>query len=314
MKKIAVIAISIFFVASMAYSSGQKDESTKKWPTKEITFVYKSKAGSGGDIMLRNLGKALTNELGQPVVIENITGSSGYKAWSHVKKSAPDGYTFCGISSSFITSPLLNNMDIVPEDFDVVSVLYEDPLIIYCRPDTWNSFDDFIKDARDNPGKIKIGGGTPGSIDFTVFRMFERETKVDISEVPFTGGGDATIAVVGKHLDIGIGEYAEILPMVEAGKLKILVSFNEIKDSGVNSLKDYGYNIPVKKIRAMLAPKGTPSEIIDNLYGSIKKVSENDPDMLNYIKTNHLVPILMPPSESKKFLSEQRAIIKAGIE
>ena len=313
MKKITAITIAIFFVASMVYSSGQKDESSEKWPTKEITFVYKSKAGSGGDIMLRNLGKALTNELGQPIVVENITGSSGYKAWSHVKKSAPDGYTFCGISSSFITSPLLNNMDILPEDFDVVSVLYEDPLIIYCRPDTWDSFDEFIKDAKDNPGKIKIGGGTPGSIDFTVFRMFEKETGVDISEVPFTGGGDATIAVVGKHLDIGIGEYAEVLPMVEAGKLKVLVSFNEIKDSGVKSMSDYGYSIPVRKIRGMLAPKGTPADIKEVLYNSIKKVSENDPDMLNYIKTNHLVPLLMNPEDSRKFLSEQREIIKSGM-
>jgi len=196
-------------------------------------------------------------------------------------------------------------MDIKPADFDAVAMMFIDPLIIYARPDTWNTFDDFIGDVKNNPGKYKIAGGTPGSVDFTVLRMFTKATGLKITEVPFEGGGEATVAVAGKHLDIGLGEYAEIMSLIEGNKLKVLIGLNEVPGVKMKTLQDYGYDVKVDKYRGMLAPRGTPEKILKKFADVIKK-SYDAPEVVNYYKTNNLIPYFKSPEETMKLLVAQR--------
>ncbi|ATW26124.1 Bug family tripartite tricarboxylate transporter substrate binding protein [Candidatus Formimonas warabiya] len=288
-------------------------EAQSGWPEKEIHFIWHSKAGSSGDILLRNLGSVIEQNLGKAVVVENREGAGGYNAWDYLRKAAPDGYTFGGVAPTFLSSMLINKMDITPADYDPVAVLFTDPLIMYCRTDSWKDFDDFVAYVKENPGVVKIAGGTPGNVDFMALRDLKEKAGLDIKEVPFEGGGEAPVAVVGKHLDIGIGEYGEIGPMVESGKLKILVSFNPLPGTDVKTIQDYGYDIHVEKFRAIVAPKGTPREIIDQMYQAISEAFK-DPGFIKYYETAKMVPNLKGPEEAAQIINEQYEQIKKTLE
>ncbi|MDD2453819.1 MAG: tripartite tricarboxylate transporter substrate-binding protein, partial [Synergistaceae bacterium] len=92
-----VLAVSLVF-AGVLYAA-------ENYPTKPVVLVYHSQAGSGGDIFLRNMGKAIEKVMGQPIIVENRTGGGGSNAWVYSKNSKPDGYTLLGISSSVIAGP-----------------------------------------------------------------------------------------------------------------------------------------------------------------------------------------------------------------
>ncbi|MEL7565304.1 MAG: tripartite tricarboxylate transporter substrate binding protein [Dehalobacterium sp.] len=300
-------------IGGCAGNSEPEAQSSSTWPEKEIHFIWHSKAGSSGDILLRNLGSTIEQNLGKPVVVENREGAGGYNAWDYLRKAAPDGYTFGGIAPTFLTSMLINKMDLTPADYEPVAVLFIDPLIIYCRADGWENFDDFVAYVKEHPGEVKIAGGTPGNIDFMVIRDLREKAGLDIKEVPFEGGGEAPVAVVGKHLDIGIGEYGEIGPMVESGKLKILASFNPVPGTDIKTIQDYGYNIKVEKFRAIVAPKDTPREIIDQMYQAIVGAFQ-DENFIKYYETSKMVPYLKGPEEAKIIIDAQYEQIKAAVE
>lgn len=298
--------------SSKAAAEGEKAAVKQTWPEKEIHFIWHSKAGSSGDILLRTMGKVLEQNLGKPIVVENREGAGGFTAWNYVKNAAPDGYTFAGIASTFITSPLQNRMNITPEDYDMVALMFLDPLLIYCRAEDWKDYDEFSNYVKQNPGKLKIAGGTPGNLDFMLMRQLKDKAGLDITGVPFEGGGDAPTAVLGKHLDIGIGEYAEVASLVEAGKLKVLVSFDKLPGSDVKTIQDYGINIDVKKFRGVMAPKGTPPEIIDKMYKAIAD-AYNDPGFIKYYETSKLIPYLKGPADAAEIVNEQYEELKASL-
>lgn len=309
---ILVLALVVVSLAGCSSKPAAAPEPKKTWPEKEIHLVWHSRAGSGGDILLRHMSKYLEGPLGKPVIVENREGANGATAWNYVKNAAPDGYTLLGISSTFVTASLVNKMGITVDDFEPIALMYLDPMVIYCRPGTWKNFGDFMDYVKKNPGKVKIAGGTPGNINFTFFRLMKEKMGLDIKEVPFEGGGEATVAVAGGHLDIGLGEYGVVLPMIESKQLEVLVSFNKMEGVNVETLADYGIDVKAEKFRGMLAPKGTPKEIIDKIYKAIES-SYNDPEIKKYAETSKLVPYLKGPEETRKAIQAQFDMVKAEL-
>ena len=120
-KKVKVLlALLLVFVMFAAVGCGGKQEApkeepkkeeVKKWPEKDITLIYHSKAGSGGDMFLRALAKALEPGFGKSVIVDNKPGAAGATAWK-AALDAKDGHTFLGVSSTLITAPIMNKMDV----------------------------------------------------------------------------------------------------------------------------------------------------------------------------------------------------------
>lgn len=117
-------------------ASQESGSDYSSWPEKNVTIIYYTKAGSGGDIFLRQLAAALNGKLnGHNLLIENIVDPTGATAWGKVQKASPDGYTLACLSSTVVTADLIGGSPVKYEDFDYVTGMGMDPQYIYCRSD-----------------------------------------------------------------------------------------------------------------------------------------------------------------------------------
>src|SRR6056297_699352 len=140
-----------------------EESAAENFPEGDIFATYSSKAGSGGDIFLRNLGEAVTPALnGHAWVVENRVGSSGAIAFMYVKEADPDGYNLLGFTTSMISAGIINEMPVSYTDFEPVCAVANDPQYIYVKADSpWNTLQELIDDAIENPGDQKWGRGIP---------------------------------------------------------------------------------------------------------------------------------------------------------
>ena len=279
------------------------------WPTKTITFIYHSKAGSGGDMFLRALGKAMEKDLGESIIVDNKPGAAGMNAWKPASR-ARDGHTFLGVSSTVITSPILNNLPITYKTFKPVAMMFVDPMILFVHKDKpWNSIEEFVADAKQNPGKYNIAGGVPGELGFVAGMLLMQEAGIKINIVPFESGVDAAVSVLGGHIDGAIGEYGEASSQIEGGDLKVLVGFNPVEGTSIRTVQDAGYNIEIEKFRGLLAPPDTSPEAIARISAACQKALE-DPDFKQYYQNMKLVPIFKTGEKFTQVMANQDTQIK----
>jgi len=298
---VSSVVLMLFALASLTQAA--------EWPEKNISLIYHSKAGSGGDLFLRALSKPMEKELGKPVIVENKPGAGGMNAWKPAS-TARDGHTFLGVSSTIITAPILNKMSVDYKSFKPVAMMFVDPMIFFVKADApWKTFDEFVADAKNNPGKYNIAGGVPGELGFVAGMLMMKETGTKINIVPFESGADAAVSVLGGHVHGAIGEYGEAAAQIESGDLRVLVGFNPVPGTDIKTVKDLGLNIEIEKFRGILAPKNTPDEVIAKLVGACKAALE-DPDFKKFYGNMKLVPVLKTGDAFTKVMADQDAQIR----
>lgn len=293
------------------------------YPTKTVEVVYHSSTGSGGDIMLRAFDKSLINLASEGKVshkgwvINNMPGGSGATAWTYVANAAPDGYTLLGISSTILTAPLMNDMDVNYESFTPVAMLLVDPMVI-AVPGTspYNSFDELIQGAKDAPGTQSWAGGVAGELGFVAGMEVQKSYGVSFNLVPFEGGGDAAASLMGGHLTAAIGEFAELSEAARSGNVKILACFNDINVEGfedVPTLADLGHpEIEITKIRGILGPKGMDQAVVDAIVAQLKAMTD-ETSFQDYVAANGLIVDFRTGDEFTEMMREQTELLKASL-
>ncbi len=286
-----------------------KEEPKVEWPTKNIELVYHSKAGSGGDMFLRAMAKSLEEPMGKSIIVANKPGAAAMNAWKYVDDSS-DGHTFLGVSSTLITSPILNNLPLDYTSFEPIAMMFVDPMILFVNAEApWDTFEEFVEDAKANPGKYNIAGGIPGELGFVAGKLLQEASGIDINVVPFESGADAAVSVLGGHVDGAIGEYGEAVNQLDAGKLKILVAFNKIDGVDAPTVGDKGMDFVIEKFRGVVAPKGTPQEVIDAWVEGAQQAYD-DPEFNQYWNNMKLVKTFRPGAEFIKVMEAQDAQIR----
>lgn len=307
MKKLVSVLTLIFVISAVfAYALPARASEADNWPNKKIELIWHSKAGSGGDLYLRALARFLEKKTGQTVIVNNVTGASGANAWTKVNKAKPDGYTILGVSSTFVASPIVNKLSVNYTDFEPVARMFIDATCIYVAQDSkYKTLSDLIADAKAHPSEVSFAGGTAGNIEFIAARELMMKAGCKVSIIPFEGGGDGAISVLGGHVSAGVGEYAEMASSVEGGKMRILATFNKLPGLPIPSVAEAGYpNVKVEKLRGIVVPKGTPTPIINKLTKLLKEAM-SDPDFKAYYTSSKLVPAFAEAKEFKKILSDQ---------
>ena len=313
--------------APQAGSTSQKTEApaaVTTYPEKTVEVVYHSSVGSGGDIMLRAFDQSLTNlaKAGKIQhkgwVINNLKGGSGAVAWEYVNDADPDGYTLLGISSTILTSPLMNEMDVNYESFTPIAIMLIDPMVIAVPGSSpYNTFDELIEAAKAAPGTQSWAGGVAGELGFVAGSEVEKSFGIDINLVPFEGGGDAAASLMGGHLDAAIGEFAELSEAAAAGSVKILAAFNKLTVEGytdIPTMEEMGHSdIEVTKIRGILGPKGMPEDVVAAIRSQLKAMLDEE-YFQNYVKDNGLLVEWHEGEDATNIMAEQTAMLKASIE
>ncbi|HSH36792.1 tripartite tricarboxylate transporter substrate binding protein, partial [Schnuerera sp.] len=312
MKKILLVLLSLTLVLSLAACSGEgnNDETNvSEFPNKNIEIIVAYKAGGGTDVGARVLASAAEDVFGQSIVILNKPGSDGELGYTELTKSNPDGYTLGFINLPTYVSLTLER-DTEYEIGDVEPILnhvYDSGVLVVQGTSEWDTLEDFIDYAKANPGEITISNNGTGASNHIGAAHLEYEAGIDVTHVPFGGSTDMLAALRGGHVDATVAKISEVANLVEAGELRILASFTEERlgdFSDVPTLKEKGYDILFGSARALVAPKGTPQEIIDILHDGFKEALESEEHMEN--AKNAALPIqYMSPEELSEYIKNE---------
>jgi putative tricarboxylic transport membrane protein len=275
-----------------------------RYPTKPIVLVTHSSPGAGGDIFLRNLAKHLEGIVPVPLVVENRPGGASARAVAYVATSPKDGYVLYGATPTMLQTPMLTKTQYSYLDLQPVANVLFDPMILYVRAESpWKSLKDLVEDARRRPGQIRFGAATPGSVEHMIAYHLMSVAKVQVQPVTFEGGGDLLVAVLGGHVDLGVGEYAEIASQVETGKVRVLNSFTDKRIPGttIPTARELGYPVVVEKFRGLLGPKGMDPEAIAFWERAIQEVLRK-PSYQMYLRSVYQVPGYLDHVQFKAYL------------
>lgn len=242
------------------------------WPTKQIRILVGYAAGGSTDVTARLVGQALSERLGQPVIIENRPGAGGNLAAEATAKADPDGYTLLMATSTTIaTNPSLYKslpFD-VQTDFAPVTLTAFIPNLLVVNPSVpANNVPDFIAYLKANPGKLNFGSAGNGSSQHIAGELFDLLAGVRMIHVPYRGGAPAVNDLLGGQVQVVFAPLVEVLQQVRADKVKAL-GITTAKRSpllpDVPPIAETLQGYEVTLWNGLLAPAKTPPEIIDRI-------------------------------------------------
>ncbi len=194
----------------------------QEYPNKPIRIILPFPPGGGADVLMRPLGKTLTEILGQPILLDNRPGANGNIGAEIVAKSPPDGYTLLvGNSSIPISVALYSQLNYDPlKDLTPITLLTNTPSLLAANPQfKAKTVSELIAMAKKSPGQINYGSAGIGSTPHLGMEMLSMASGTKFTHVPYKGSGPAVTAALGGEIDVLITNTSTILAQVQAGKL-----------------------------------------------------------------------------------------------
>lgn len=261
---------SLLLAAACAWGLAQAQA---PFPSKPIRLIVTSPSGGSNDILNRTLGAKLAENIGQPVLIDNRPGASGFVAAETVAKSPPDGYTLLGATeATLVTNPLFfSKIPYHPErDFAPVTIAVEISYVMLVHPSVpAKTVRDLIALARSKPGQLNYASSGNGSSFHLGMELFKRMADVDIVHVPFKGSALSVNAMLAGEVQIMLNGTPNGVPLAKSGKLRALAvagarrsplapDLPTIAESGLPGYEMSGWF-------GTVAPAGTPPPVIARL-------------------------------------------------
>jgi tripartite-type tricarboxylate transporter receptor subunit TctC len=248
------------------------------YPDRPIKVIVPWAAGGDTDNIFRPFAPALQKALaGATVVIANIGGASGTVGAREAKGSPPDGYTLYAVHDYVHSTYYLGISDVNYTDFEPVCLIAATPSIVTASPKTkWNTMKEMVEDAKAHPGTISVGA-TLGSTSHFFPALIEKAAGIKFKYISYDGLAQRMNAILGGHIDLTDGNLTQ-KGKVDAGQLKFLASATEKRMAelpNVPTLKELGINVVYSVSRGLLAPKGTPNEILTKLEGACSQAAKD---------------------------------------
>lgn len=250
----------------------------QQFPSKTITLLCWSAAGSPVDLYSRIMAKLLAAELGQNVVVDNRTGGSGIVMVNFLLRAAPDGHT---IAANTITLAALfgeAGATFRPEDLQMVARSQVDPYGLIVHASTpFRNIDEFVGFARKKPNFLNVGGPFAMSGHRVAWELFADMAGFKATWVPYQGGGPALTAIAGGHVDAAATNPGNVKPFIASGKVRVLAvsSDRRIEDfPEVPTYKERGWDLVRYQWRGIMVRGGTPKPVLERLVGAIQKAQQ----------------------------------------
>jgi tripartite-type tricarboxylate transporter receptor subunit TctC len=297
-----VAALRVMLAAAWLLS-GVVAASAENYPIRPVRIVVGFPAGGPTDAIARIVAQKLTDNLGQQFFVENIGGAGGNTAAGQVARVTPDGYTIMAISTGFVVNPSLYAK--VPydpiKDFAPVTLVAASPNIVVVNPQVpAKTLPELVQLIRDNPGKYSFAGPGVGSTPHLGGELFRLAFKLDLVHVPFTGAGPAVQATVGGHTPIAFTALPSSLSAVQAGQLRALGVASAERAAGLPDVPTYAEqgvkDQDADTLTGIVAPAGTPKEIVDLLYREIAKIVAQ-PDVKERLTVLGFNPVANTPEQ-----------------
>jgi tripartite-type tricarboxylate transporter receptor subunit TctC len=252
----------------------------QNFPTKPIIIVIPLAPGGANDLTARVLSPYAQEYFGQPFVVQFRPGGGGAIGSNEVAQAKPDGYTLLfGHANCNSILPALEGRGKGPDDLAAVSRVCATYSAYWVLADSpWKTFQELIAWAKANPGKLTYGNtGTWSATDFS-WRWLEMKAGFTSRNVPYDGGAEGLVALLGGHIQVGRFASPQSFPHYRAGKLRPLAVAGAQRHPDlpdVPCLAEEGYDMKGlgTSWKAFFVPKGTPRPIIDKLAEGFKKMT-----------------------------------------
>ena len=296
-------AVLRVLLATLWLASGIGAATAQGYPNRPVRIVVGFTAGGPTDAIARIVAQRLSDSLGQQFVVENQGGAGGNTAAGQVARATPDGYTIMAISTGFVVNPSLYAK--VPydpiKDFAPISLVAASPNIVVVNPSVpAKTIAELVQLIRDNPGKYSFAGPGVGSTPHLGGELFRLAFGLDLVHVPFAGAGPAVQATVGGHTPIAFTALPSSLSAIQAGQLRALgiaapkrsASMPDVPTFAEQGIRDQD----AETLTGIVAPAGTPKEIVDLLYREIAKAVAQ-PEVRDRLTTLGFDPVANTPDE-----------------
>lgn len=234
------------------------------WPTKPVKIIYNYPAGTGGDVVLRQIAEGLTQKLGQPVIIDNRSGAAGTVGTEAAAKSSPDGYTFLASPNApMVLLPQLRKVGYEPRDFRPIAAVGEYVYGWAVLPSLGvKTVAELVALAKSKPGQLSYSSPGAGSATNLRGEALNILAGTDITHIPYRGGAEALGDFLGGRVTVMLdnAHFAQ----VKAGTAMILAVTSSRRHPdfpNVPTMEEAGYKIDLPTWLAFYAIKGTPNDI-----------------------------------------------------
>jgi tripartite-type tricarboxylate transporter receptor subunit TctC len=278
------------------------------YPSKPVRIIVPFGAGGPADVFARIVAQHLTEDLKQSFVIENRPGAGAIIGTDAVAKSAPDGYTLLLMSNTHTTNESLiaNKPFQLMRDFVPISPINYSDLLMVAYPGTGvKNLKEFIALAKSKPGELNYASSGPGTPYHMAGELFKAMTGTNIVHVPHKSSGDMRTSVIGGHVQMMFDAITVMAEGVRSGQLVALGTTGKERSSVMPEVPTVaeagvpGYEATIWL--GIMAPKGTPTEIVSKLNGEIIKIM-NRPDVKESWAKQGAVPMPMSPADFDKYL------------
>jgi tripartite-type tricarboxylate transporter receptor subunit TctC len=267
MRRLFVLALTFAIACSAAAAQAQP-----AWPTKPIRILVGYAPGGSTDVTARIIGQALSERLGQPVIIENRPGAAGNIAAEAAAKADPDGYTITmSTSSTFATNPSLYKslpFD-VQTDFAPIALTAFIPNLLVVNPSVpASTVAELIVYLKANPDKVNFGSSGNGSSQHISAALFNSMAGVQMAHISYRGGAPAVNDLLGGQVQVIFAPLVEVLQQVRAGKLRALGITTAARSPLLPDVPTIAETLAGYEVRlwnGLLAPAKTPPDIIERI-------------------------------------------------
>ncbi len=307
-------AVGLVAMAGLAMAQGP-------FPGKPVTMIVPFPPGGLADTVGRPVAEAMSKNLGQQVVVDNRGGAGGGIGMAAAAKAPADGYTILMALSSYSVLPeadvILGRSQMYSyQSLRPIARITADPTVLVVRADApWKTVKEFVEAARKEPGKINYGSsGVYGSMHVPM-AMLEKNAKVKMTHVPYTGAGPAVAALLGGQVAAISTGPSSILQHIKAGKVRALAHWGDEPLStlpDVPSLSHEGYDVKFVQWSGIFAPARTPPDVVSALRQSAERVAKDPQVQAKVLGAGSPVAYMDAPA-FKKYWDADDAVLRQAV-
>ena len=292
------IVIGAAIASALSMGSAKAD-----WPSKPIEFIIPFGAGGGADLEGRMIAKAMSKELGQPVVPINKPGGGGAITYTYVKNSKPDGYTLAWNSTSILTTTNIGNVPFDYTAMDHIGQVAQQPVpFVVKKSARWNTLKEFMSECRAKPKTLKVAFAGFGSATHLAGVAMTQLMGCTPIMLPVKAP-DRRKMILSGETDAAVDIFFVPLKLVKAGKMKFLAISSGVRNPAapnVPTARELGMDMEFDLFRGLSVAKGTPTAIKNKLEAAMIKAA-NSPAFSKRMKK---LKLTLAPMGQKEFATK----------
>ena len=258
-------------------------QAQEKYPSKPITWICPYAAGGNADSRSRQVAKAMSAILGQPIIIDNKAGAGGNIGTEMIARGRPDGYTIGmgNFAPLAVNHALFKKLNFDPlNDLLPITLIEKGPLILMVRTESrYKSLGDIVAAAKAAPGRLSYASGGIGGSHHLSGALFEHSAKVDLIHAPYKSGATGASDLMAGQVDMMFEQMYSAMPSLKGGRLRAIAITSKARSPllpDVPTMGELGYPaVEVQNWQGLIGPKGLPAELVRTLSAACNQALQS---------------------------------------